>query len=36
MDEQVRGQIWDLAAGTFIAVSVFCGTALIIVSAVHL
>jgi hypothetical protein len=35
MDEHVRGQIiWDLAAGTFIAVSVFSG--IIIVSAVHL
>ena len=36
MDEHVRSQIWDLAAGTFIAVSVFCGTAFIIVRAVHL
>jgi hypothetical protein len=36
MDEHLRGQIWDLAAGTFIAISVFSGVAFIIVSAVHL
>jgi len=36
MDEHVKGQIWDLAAGTFIAVCVFSGMAFIIVSAVHL
>jgi hypothetical protein len=29
-------QVWDLVAGTFIAVSVFTGVAFIIVSAVHL
>ena len=28
-------QIWDLVAGTFIAVSVFTGMAFIIVSAIH-
>ena len=28
-------QIWDLVAGTFIAVSVFSGMAFIIVSAIH-
>ena len=36
MDERIRSQIWDLAAGTFIAVSVFSGMAFIIVSAVRL
>jgi len=36
MDEHVKGQIWDLAAGTFIAVCVFSGMAFIIVSAAHL
>ena len=36
MDEHVRSQIWDLAAGTFIAVSVVSGMAFIIASAVHL
>jgi hypothetical protein len=36
MDEHVRSQIWDLAAGAFIVVSVFSGMAFIIVSAVQL
>jgi len=29
------GKIWDVMAGTFIAVSVFSGMAFIIVSAIH-
>jgi hypothetical protein len=29
MDEQTKSQIWDLAAGTFIAVSVFSSMAFI-------
>jgi hypothetical protein len=29
------GAIWDVAAGTFIAVSLFTGMAYIIASAVH-
>jgi hypothetical protein len=36
MDEHVRSQIWDLAAGTFIVVSVFSGMVFIIASAAHL
>jgi hypothetical protein len=36
MDENLKGQIWDLAVATIIAVSVFSGMAFIIVSAVHL
>jgi hypothetical protein len=35
MDENSKGEIWDLAAGTFIAVSVFTGMAFIIASAIH-
>jgi hypothetical protein len=35
MDEQTKSEIWDLAAGTFIAVSVFSGVAFIVVSAIH-
>ena len=36
MDEHVRSQIWDLAAGTFITVSIVSGTVFIIASAFHL
>jgi hypothetical protein len=35
MDEQMKTEIWDLAAGTFIAVSVVSGMAYIIATAVH-
>jgi hypothetical protein len=35
MDEQTKMEIWDLAAGTFIAVSVVSSMAFIIASAVH-
>jgi hypothetical protein len=35
MDEHSKGEIWDLAAGTFIAVSVVTGMAFIIASAIH-
>ena len=31
----LKGEIWDLVAGTFIAVSVFTGMAFIIASAIH-
>ena len=33
MDEHVRSQIWDLAAGTFVAVSIVSGIAFIVASA---
>jgi hypothetical protein len=36
MGEHIKGEIWDLVAGTFIVVSVFTGMAFIIVSAAHL
>ena len=35
MDKYVKSEIWDLVAGTFIAVSVFTGMAFIIVSAIR-
>jgi len=35
MSEHLKGEIWDLAAGTFIAVSVVSGVAYIIASAIH-
>jgi hypothetical protein len=35
MDEQTKTEIWDLAAGTFIAVSVFSSMAYFIASAIH-
>jgi hypothetical protein len=35
MDEQTKTEIWDLAAGTFIAVSVVSGMAYIIATAMH-
>jgi hypothetical protein len=35
MDEQTKTEIWDLAAGTFIAVSVVSGMAFIIANAIH-
>jgi hypothetical protein len=35
MDEHTKTEIWDFAAGTFIAVSVFSGMAYIIASAIH-
>jgi hypothetical protein len=35
MDEQTKSEIWDLAAGTFIAVSVFSSMAFIIANAIH-
>jgi hypothetical protein len=34
-DEYTKTEIWDLAAGTFIAVSVVRGMAFIIASAIH-
>jgi hypothetical protein len=34
MDEQTRFEIWDLAAGTFIAVTVVSSLAYAIVSAI--
>ena len=34
MDEYSKGEIWDLAAGTFIAVSLVSGMALIIAVAI--
>jgi hypothetical protein len=35
MDKITKTEIWDLAAGTFIAVSVVSGVAYIITSALH-
>jgi hypothetical protein len=35
MDEYTKTEIWDLAAGTFIAVSVVSSMAFIIASAIH-
>ena len=35
MDEYTKAEIWDLAAGTFIAVSVVSGVAYIIASAIY-
>jgi hypothetical protein len=35
MDQQTRAEIWDLAAGTFIAVSVVSSLAFVIVSAIY-
>jgi hypothetical protein len=35
MDEQTKTEIWDLAAGTSIAVSVVSGMAFIIANAIH-
>jgi hypothetical protein len=35
MDEYTKTEIWDQAAGTFIAVSVVSGMAFIIASAMH-
>jgi hypothetical protein len=35
MDEHTKMEIWDLAAGTFIAVSVVSGMAFIIANAIH-
>ena len=35
MDEITKTEIWDLAAGTFIAVSVVSGVAYIIASAIY-
>ena len=34
MDHRVKGEIWDLAAGTIIAVSVFSGMGFIIASVI--
>jgi hypothetical protein len=34
MDDRVKGEIWDLAAGTIIAVSVFSGMGFIIASVI--
>ena len=34
MDEQMKADIWDFAAGTFIAVSVIIGLAFIIARAI--
>jgi hypothetical protein len=36
MGERIKGEFWDLLAGTFIVVSIFTGMAFIIVSAGHL
>ena len=35
MAEYSKTEIWDLAAGTFIAISVVSGVAFIICSAIH-
>ena len=35
MDEITKTEIWDLAAGTFIVVSMISGLAFIIASAIH-
>jgi hypothetical protein len=35
MDNNTKTEIWDLAAGTFIAVSVISGMAFIIAAAIH-
>jgi hypothetical protein len=35
MDDNTKHAIWDLAAGTFIAVSVVSSMAYIVASAVH-
>jgi hypothetical protein len=35
MDTQTKMEIWDLAAGTFIAVSVVSGMAYIVANAFH-
>jgi hypothetical protein len=35
MDDNTKSEIWDLAAGTFIAVSVMSSMAFIIAKAVH-
>jgi hypothetical protein len=35
MDKQTETEIWDLVAGTFIAVSVDSGMAFIVASALH-
>jgi hypothetical protein len=35
MDKQTKTEIWDLAAGTFIAISVVSGMAYIIANAIH-
>jgi len=35
MDEQTKNEIWDLAAGTFIAISVVSGMAYIIAGAIY-
>jgi hypothetical protein len=35
MSEQLKSEIWDLATGTIIAVSVVSGVAYIIASAIH-
>jgi hypothetical protein len=35
MDKQTKMEIWDLAAGTFIAVSIVSGMAYIIAGAIH-
>ena len=35
MDEHTKMEIWDLAAGTFIAVSVVSGMAFIIANAIY-
>jgi len=35
MSEHLKDEIWDLAAGTIIAVSVVSGVAYVIASAIH-
>ena len=35
MDDNTKLQIWDLAAGTFIAVSVVSSMAFMVASAIH-
>jgi hypothetical protein len=35
MDKQTKTEIWDLVAGTFIAVSIVSGMAFIVASAIH-
>jgi hypothetical protein len=35
MDDHTKSEIWDLAAGTFIAVSVFSSIAYVVISEIH-
>jgi hypothetical protein len=35
MDDNTRAEMWDLAAGTFIAVSIVSSMAFFVASAIH-